>query len=85
MSNTNTAECKGCGKTIVWAKTTIGKYVPLDPKAIVYVITSRDHKQGKEEVTVERATTEYMTSHFNTCPNADDFSASKKKTGNHTT
>lgn len=65
--------CKGCGKEIVWAVTAEGRKIPLDPRPPVYSLI--DTPRGKEAV----RTTLAMVSHFSTCPNANDFSGSKKR------
>ncbi len=73
--------CRGCGKEIVWGKNEFGKKIPLDPRAPVYII------EGViipgDFVPVSSAKTDSyqtaMVSHFATCPDANRFSASKKK------
>lgn len=69
-----TSPCKGCGKPIVWAKTLEGKMIPLDPKPPIYWV--EDDGNGGQACHRIR---EGMVSHFSTCPNANDFSASKKR------
>lgn len=66
--------CK-CGKQIVWGRTADGKNVPLDPKAPVYAIM-KIHPGAPADIC---RTSLSMVSHFITCPNANDFSASRKK------
>ncbi len=65
------ANCKSCGKEIIWAKTPEGKNIPLDAVAPVYDITLRDG--------IARKVSGVHVSHFSTCRKANDFSASKKK------
>jgi len=75
MSNSAESTCKGCGRPIVWGlNITTGKRVPLDPSPLVYEVF-----HGKDDATeCVRAEPEegvtLMTSHFNTCPKANDFS-----------
>lgn len=69
-----TSPCKGCGKPILWAKTRDGKRIPLDPKPPVYMTSDPD----SDFVLCERQRRSYV-SHFATCPEANQFSASKKK------
>jgi len=67
--------CRGCGKEIVWAETQHGKKVPLDPKALVFSVMSENGKMIAVSLTGHRgpAGDLIMTSHFATCPNANDF------------
>ena len=67
-----TSPCRGCGKPIVWGLTNDNKKIPLDPAPPVYSIVTHN---GQSEAV---RTTLAMVSHFATCPNANDFSASKK-------
>lgn len=70
------AECKGCGKHIVWGITTDGKRIPLDFRPDVYRIIEGTG-QPAESPTIERVQT-IGVNHFCTCPNANDFSRSRK-------
>ena len=63
--------CKGCGKPIIWGETRSGKKIPLDPKPPMYSF----EKEGAKQVIVRR--NDIYVSHFATCSNANDFSASK--------
>lgn len=73
-----TSPCKGCGKPILWAQDHEGKKIPLDPKPPVYTVYGRDLDKGV--ALCERSTRQiFMVSHFATCPNANDFSGSRKK------
>jgi len=67
----NRSKCRGCGKTILWIETDEGKKVPLDPSPPVYVVKSTKH--GNAYGYRFRLA---MVSHFATCPNANEFSAS---------
>lgn len=67
--------CGGCGARIVWGETAKGVRVPLDPKAPVYRIDLRYTGSTKR---IKRDP-DSLVSHFATCPNANDFSASKKQ------
>jgi hypothetical protein len=73
----NKGRCKGCGKDVLWSKTKEGKNVPLDPKAPVYRVA--EDLFGGEVALLER--TGSYVSHFATCPKADNFSASNRRTG----
>lgn len=71
------AECRGCGKLIIWGIQENGVKVPLDPSAPVYVLLE---KQGPGRAQkIMRVPDEYMVSHFKTCPNANEFSRSRKE------
>ena len=60
----NESRCKGCGKTILWAK--VGdKTIPLDAIAPCY--------QQTGENTFVRVHNSYVT-HFATCSHANQFS-----------
>lgn len=67
--------CRGCGKEIVWGVTDDGKKIPLDLRAPVYFIKERPENGN---FVIER-TMNAGVSHFATCPRANDFSGSKKK------
>ncbi len=73
------AICKGCGKPIVWGETPDGKKVPLDPKPLVYMLLA-GRAFGTNLQRIERLQQdEAMVSHFATCPNANDYSTSKRQ------
>jgi hypothetical protein len=75
-----TTPCKGCGKPIVFVEVykEDGKVVsvPHDVSAPVYTATSYD---AESTPTVAVRDHGAFVSHFKTCPNAADFSSSKKK------
>lgn len=60
------SQCKSCGAEIIWAKTPAGKNMPLNA-------------DGEKRFLVEGGATQIITcrpivvrtSHFSTCPNAD--------------
>jgi hypothetical protein len=65
--------CRGCNRKLIWAKTQSEKgngVVPLDAVAPVYVRLADGTFQKSMEAYV---------SHFATCPNASEFSGSKKE------
>jgi hypothetical protein len=70
-----TSPCRGCGKPIAWA-TSIGgtKKIPLDPKPPVYDVTV----QGDDQYVATISDISYV-SHFATCPKANWFSSSAKR------
>lgn len=74
-----TSLCSGCGRPIVWGVTSPGKAVPLDPRPPVYHVT-HDEK-AKSGVSAIRLTDAFV-SHFSTCNNADQFSASIRRNPN---
>lgn len=65
--------CRGCGKPVVFAKDTDGKWQVLDAHAPIWI-------QIKSKDSTPRVMREpkAMVSHFATCANANDFSASRK-------
>lgn len=72
------SKCKGCGREIVWAlNSETGKRVPLDPMAPVYFLIERSREDGGNEC--QRAPAQMYVSHFATCPQANDFSGSRRK------
>lgn len=76
--------CKGCGKPVVFAKTEDGSTVILDPRAPIYRATGHREEGGQLVVTgVQLEDAEIagrsFVSHFATCPDANDFSRSKRK------
>ena len=78
MAKMSEALCKGCMKPIVWGRDEKGKVVPLDPKPPVYCVvdTAEPDETGVQSVMRVK---DCFVSHFATCPNANDFSGSKKK------
>lgn len=75
------SKCKGCGKEILWMKTTENKMIPLDPKPPIYEVhdAAPEEFKGGADCYGARADKGYYVSHFATCPKANDFSASKKQ------
>lgn len=69
------SKCRGCGKAIVWAETSDGKKIPLDPTPPVY--RAREGA-GHGEVIATRHPDAAVT-HFATCPKAADFSRGARK------
>ena len=59
------ANCRSCGAAIIWATTTAGKRMPLDPKPISVAIGEGVTNGGTVEI--RRG----YVSHFATCPSAD--------------
>lgn len=56
----NISKCRSCGADIVWMKTKKGKNIPVD----------YDHTNDPETTVFDPDT---MTTHFETCPDADKF------------
>lgn len=69
-----TTPCKGCKREIVFGLTEDGKRIPLDPRPPVYAVIG----QNEAGVPLVRRHVGAMVSHFATCPNANDFSGSRK-------
>jgi len=65
--------CRGCGKTIKWATTKEGKWIPLDPQPPVFRM-ERDF----DGTLIARLDRDAFVSHFSTCPKANQFSGLKK-------
>lgn len=63
--------CKGCGAPIVWKHTPKGKAIPLDAKPERRLVLRGPLSETAELV-------ETYTSHFSTCPKADDFRKPKE-------
>ena len=64
--------CK-CGKKIWWLHTADGKDIPLDRTPPIYEIMDETKSLGR------RADKKFAVSHFATCRNANDFSASNQE------
>ena len=81
MMENKMPKCKGCGKEIFFAKHILGegkfKNVPLDPLPVIFEVTIDDAVGPVQCKPVQRG--RFMVSHFNTCPNANDFSSSNRK------
>ena len=81
------AECKGCGKKIIFAKTPEGKTVVLDPHPALYSVSASGDGLELKAVRVNGCKPNpemftgfeqgYAVSHFSTCPKASDFSHKK--------
>lgn len=66
--------CRGCGKPLIFARDSeSGKIVPLDPVPPTWRL---EKDLTGEEVAVR---SDALVSHFSTCPNANDFSAGRKR------
>ncbi len=61
------ARCKSCGAEIVWLKTSGGKNIPVDADSV------EEDALGMPEV----FDPDTMTTHFETCPDADKFRKTK--------
>lgn len=76
--------CRGCGKPMIWGISKNGKMrIPLDPKAPVYYVLGNynvgENGEGADiKATIVERAQGYFVTHFATCPNANDFSRSKK-------
>lgn len=66
MDKVKITQCRSCGADIVWLKTQKGKNIPVDAEDVV----------DKE---VEIFDPDTMTTHFQTCPDANSW---RKKKGN---
>lgn len=66
--NLRSGECRACGARISWGVTVDGKRIPLDTRPPVYSV--------KDGVLIRVDHT--FVSHFATCPNANEFSASRR-------
>ncbi|MBW1812182.1 MAG: hypothetical protein JRJ39_00540 [Deltaproteobacteria bacterium] len=54
------AKCKGCGRPIVWVKTSKGKNMPVDPEEVTII-------------TMGGVTFKGRVVHWSTCPESDRF------------
>lgn len=70
----NIGKCKGCGREILWAKSSKGFSIPLDPNIVVYSVVDGIAVKVPPSLIGEK----FYVSHFSTCPNADDFSGKNK-------
>jgi len=72
----NLAICKGCGRDILWAKSSKGFSVPLDPNITVYSVVDNVAVKVPPNLIGEKL----YVSHFSTCPNANEFSGKNRET-----
>lgn len=85
------ARCKACGAEIVWLKLKSGKMHPCDAETVLYKVDAGPDRivTPDGEVVAGTIVTELKTqkegiirrgysSHFATCPFADDFRRDKK-------
>ena len=78
MSRCGNDRRPGCGREIDWGIDPDGKRIPLTRGAPIYVVEHFDKESGAYAVRkVEPGS--YRVSHFATCPNASNFSASAPK------
>lgn len=70
------ARCKACDAPIIWAETENGNRIPLDAKSEKRFVLGREGSWGDTKVAAMKDT---YTSHFATCPNANDFRKKKVK------
>ena len=85
--------CKGCGARIIWATTEDGKRIPIDPKPAIYeLFWGEEHPITHANVTAYRKPSAdldglspdgFGVSHFATCPDANEFSRTRKTTKEH--
>jgi hypothetical protein len=74
----NEGNCRGCGAAIRWVVTTTGARMPLDVRFEKRFIRDYDSdKPGIEGVKLA----DTFTSHFATCPKANEFRKEKKTDG----
>ena len=71
--------CRSCSAPLIWATSPKGRPLPLDARAVVYVIDPNETKPQAEKANDESGTAAYYVSHFATCPNASSHSRRKKK------
>ncbi len=72
--------CKGCGAPLIWAITEHGKRIPLNQpeKRFILVLVQPDNDPDLSYSYYEARMRETYTSHFATCPKADEFRKEKK-------
>lgn len=73
--------CRSCGQPMVWVETIYGKRIPLDAqpseKGNIVVVNgiaiyiSGPKREGEAREGAERAGLRLYTSHFSSCPNAE--------------
>lgn len=66
------SQCKSCGAEITWAMTPAGKNMPLDAKGKTLWLL-----EGGATETVKCRPIVVRTSHFSTCPDADQHRKSR--------
>lgn len=71
--------CRSCGRQIVWAETSHGKKVPLDPKALVFSVMNDKGKLIAVKPSGGPIGEQFMVSHFATCPDANKWSGQHRE------
>lgn len=69
-------ECSGCMRTIIWAETTNGKPIPIDPDPVEGGNVELDQREGKDplaRVVAAHYDEKRYVSHFATCPHRERF------------
>lgn len=64
------ARCRACDSEIIWATTTAGRKIPLDPKPQKRAVATPDSPRDDQ---MEVAIVDAWTTHFETCPEAGRF------------
>lgn len=82
-------KCRGCGKEIIWIRTTCGKAMPCDPEPVTYWAGKEFHSNivtpNGEVVSCklngypQSATGIGYVPHWATCPMADKFKKGGQK------
>lgn len=86
--------CRSCGAKLKWIKTKAGKNIPVDPEHVDWadadvgmtLVREEDGTVATKDTEDSRKRGTWYTSHFATCPDADDWrernrSRSKAKEG----
>jgi hypothetical protein len=64
------AKCSSCGAEILWAKTALGKSIPLDAKGETRLVLLKNGGNFDAETNNEVTIMQTYATHFATCPNA---------------
>jgi len=60
LNKTNASKCRSCGADIIWQQTQKSKNIPCDPKILKIVTDEGEVVSGR-------------SSHFASCPHADEW------------
>lgn len=79
------AECRSCGAPIVWATTEKGKKMPVDTEPVSdgkFILEEEDDDSARKALFIgdrDPYSGPRYSSHFSTCPNADQHRATPGK------
>jgi len=69
--------CRGCGRAILFARSSTGRAIPLERVRRVYRLEQRGEGPAEARALEELGTV--YVSHFETCPKAEQFTRGRER------